>query len=42
MEKETPRRKNWKIRRYLGGVKEGRKDQGFGLGMIRDGGEQLL
>ena len=34
MEKETARRKNWKIRRDLGGVNEGRKDHVFGLGTI--------
>ena len=34
IEKETPRRKKWKNRRDLGGVNEGRKDHGYGLGMI--------
>ena len=34
MEKETPRRKNWKIRRDLDGVNKGRKGHGFGLGTI--------
>ena len=34
MEKESPRRKNWEIRRDLGGVNEGRKDHAFGLGTI--------
>ena len=34
MEKETPRRRNWKIRRDLGGINEGRKDHGFGFGTI--------
>ena len=36
MQEETPRRENWKIGRTndLGGVHKGRKDHGFGLGMI--------
>ena len=30
LEKETPRRKNWKMRRDLGWVNEGTKDHGLG------------
>ena len=34
MEKEAPRKKNWNIRIDIGGVHEGIKDNGLGLGMI--------
>ena len=36
LQKETPRRENWKFgrRRDLGGDNKGRKDHGVGLGII--------